>query len=81
MFQDEEFEALSSIYGIDFHMESQENRTCIIDIKEGDLESHLQIRMESGYPSNGPPTYTLSAPWLKGQNRQKLCAYLNDIYL
>ncbi|KAK7016715.1 hypothetical protein SK128_013251 [Halocaridina rubra] len=79
--QADEIEALSSIYGTDFHTESKERRTYSIEITENYLTSSLEVTMPPDYPSESPPFYMLSAPWLKGLKRQELCGYLEDIYL
>ncbi|XP_037803176.1 protein IMPACT-B-like isoform X2 [Penaeus monodon] len=79
--QNDEIEALSAIYGIDFHTESAEHRTYSIDITEGVNTALLQVTMPPEYPGESPPMYMLSAPWLKGMKRQELCGYLEEIYL
>ncbi|CAL4117785.1 unnamed protein product [Meganyctiphanes norvegica] len=79
--QHEEIEALSAIYGLDFHTESYENRSYSIEIEEVPYSSFLQVTMPPEYPSLAPPIYMLSAPWLKGHKRQELCGYLEDIFL
>ncbi|XP_042885020.1 protein IMPACT-B-like [Penaeus japonicus] len=79
--QVDEVEALSAIYGTDFHTESEEHRTYSIDIAEGSNTALLQVTMPPEYPGESPPIYMLSAPWLKGMKRQELCGYLEEIYL
>ncbi|XP_069953769.1 protein IMPACT-B isoform X3 [Cherax quadricarinatus] len=79
--QRDEIEALSSIYGTDFHTESLEHKTYSVEITEGEVSSLLQVTMPPDYPSDSPPIYMLSAPWLKGLQRQELCGYLEEIYL
>lgn len=79
--QNDEIEALSAIYGTDFHTESAEHRTYSIDIAEGVNTALLQVTMPPEYPGDSPPMYMLSAPWLKGMKRQELCGYLEEIYL
>uniref|UniRef100_A0A0P4VWR0 RWD domain-containing protein n=1 Tax=Scylla olivacea TaxID=85551 RepID=A0A0P4VWR0_SCYOL len=79
--QNDEIEALASIYGTDFHTESAEHRTYSVEINEARLSSLLQVTMPSDYPAEAPPTYSLSAPWLKGLRRQELCGHLENIYL
>ncbi|MPC15812.1 Protein IMPACT-B [Portunus trituberculatus] len=73
--------ALASIYGTDFHTESAEHRTYSVEVNEARLSALLQVTMPSDYPAEAPPTYSLSAPWLKGLRRQELCGHLEDIYL
>ncbi|XP_045125053.1 protein IMPACT-B-like isoform X2 [Portunus trituberculatus] len=79
--QNDEIEALASIYGTDFHTESAEHRTYSVEVNEARLSALLQVTMPSDYPAEAPPTYSLSAPWLKGLRRQELCGHLEDIYL
>ncbi|KAK8395543.1 hypothetical protein O3P69_005569 [Scylla paramamosain] len=79
--QNDEIEALASIYGTDFHTESAEHRTYSVEINEAQLSSLLQVTMPTDYPAEAPPTYSLSAPWLKGLRRQELCGHLENIYL
>lgn len=79
--QADEVEALSSIYGTDFHTESTEHKTYSVDIIEGKLMCLLQVTMPADYPGESPPIYMLSAPWLKGLQRQELCGYLEETYL
>lgn len=79
--QNDEIEALASIYGTDFHTESAEHRTYSVEVNEAQLSSLLQVTMPSDYPAEAPPTYSLSAPWLKGLCRQELCGHLENIYL
>ncbi|KAK3879632.1 hypothetical protein Pcinc_015817 [Petrolisthes cinctipes] len=79
--QADEIEALSAIYGTDFHTESIETSTYSVDITQGDKTAFLQVTMPPDYPATSPPVYMLSAPWLKGPKRQELCGYLEDLYL
>lgn len=79
--QNDEIEALASIYGTDFHTESAEHRTYSVEVNEAGLSSLLQVTMPPEYPAEAPPTYSLSAPWLKGLRRQELCGHLEEIYL
>ncbi|XP_045623860.1 protein IMPACT-B isoform X1 [Procambarus clarkii] len=79
--QNDEIEALSAIYGLDFHTESVEHKSYSIEIEEGELTSLLQVTMPPDYPRTSPPIYMLSAPWLKGFKRLELCGYLEEIYL
>ncbi|KAG0727346.1 Protein IMPACT-B [Chionoecetes opilio] len=79
--QNDELEALASIYGLDFHTESAEHRTYSVEVDEAGLSSLLQVTMPPDYPAEAPPTYCLSAPWLKGLCRLELCGYLEELFL
>lgn len=80
--QKEEIEALTSIYGDDWLMISDHEYN--IHITAENDQSHginLEINFTDGYPKDGPPNYQISAPWLKGESRQKIENALNDVYL
>lgn len=80
--QAEEIEALSSIYGKDWHMISDHRYS--IQITTDNDRSHsisLEVVFTSDYPIDGPPYYQLSAPWLKGDARLEIENSLNDIFV
>ncbi|CAG2214399.1 Protein IMPACT,Protein IMPACT-A [Mytilus edulis] len=80
--QKEEIEALTSIYGDDWLMISDHEYN--IHITPENDQSHgvnLEIIFTDSYPKDGPPNYQISAPWLKGESRQKIENALNDVYL
>jgi len=77
--QQEEIEALSSIYEDSFILESERSFTILI--KESNCEASLSISFPPEYPSTAPPTYHKSAPFLRGQEKQTLCNKLDNIYL
>jgi len=77
--QQEEIEALSSIYEDCFILDSE---TCFtILIKERCGEVMLTVSLPPGYPSDAPPTYQKSAPFLRGREKEVLCGLLDDIYV
>lgn len=80
--QKEEIEALSSIYGEDWRMISDnEYHIQIITESDNDHSIGLEVIFTSDYPTDGPPHYQLSAPWLKGEARLTIENLLNDIYI
>ncbi|RXG69895.1 Protein IMPACT-B [Armadillidium vulgare] len=78
--QKDEIEALSSIYGTDFHSEDSNLNSYSVEINENE-EAVLEFSFPPEYPSSAPPTYSLSAPWLKGLKRKTVDSYLEEIYL
>ncbi|CAG9792389.1 unnamed protein product [Diatraea saccharalis] len=79
--QAEEVEALSSIYGDDWTLESNITRSYRIRIKEGDKEVLLFVTMPPEYPELSPPKYELSAPWMDRAAKRKLLEDLDKIYI
>lgn len=77
--QIEEIEALSSIYGDDLDIEDDENYS--VQMSEGGVVAVLYIKLEDGYPSEGPPVYTLSSPSISTLQRRSLCNELERVYL
>ena len=81
IFQVDEIEALVSIYDTCFKTEDEANRSYSIFIEEGSNAVTLYFQFPEDYPSNVPPTYQLSAPWLKGMAKLDLCNQLENLYL
>ncbi|XP_041971699.1 protein IMPACT-B-like [Aricia agestis] len=79
--QIEEVEALSSIYGEDWTTECAASKSYNIKIKENDKEVILYVTMTSEYPSQGPPKYELSAPWMDRKAKENLHHCLDEVYL
>ncbi|KAF4519704.1 hypothetical protein B566_EDAN003955 [Ephemera danica] len=79
--QADEIEALSSIYDTAFKIEDEANRSYSILIGEVPNTVTLFFKFSEGYPSMVPPTYQLSAPWLKGIERHELSNHLENLYL
>ncbi|XP_071441156.1 protein IMPACT-like isoform X2 [Hetaerina americana] len=50
-------------------------------VEEGSNEVVLFVTLPLEYPSASPPIYQLSAPWLKGPERQDMCGQLEEVYL
>ncbi|CAH1641776.1 unnamed protein product [Spodoptera littoralis] len=79
--QDEEIEALSAIYGDDWAMESDKTRSYSIKILEKEYEVVLYVTMPEDYPSQSPPSYEFSAPWMDRKDKSELHQALDEIYL
>jgi len=81
--QKDEIEALESIYGDDFAIEDEFCPTISILIrmsaKEKD-EATLVVSFNSDYPNRAPPTFHLSVPWMKRDEKQVLDNSLNETY-
>ena len=75
--QTDELEALTSIYGdlVTVRMNNGQ-KTC--DIKIDDVT--LNVTMLHTYPNESPPIYEISAPFLRGVEKRKVCQKLEDIY-
>ena len=80
-YQAEEVEALSSIYGEDWTTESEAARTYSIKVEEHKNVVILYVTMPEGYPSQCPPKYELSAPWMERKAKTKLHHTLDGVYL
>ena len=83
VFQSEEVEALSSIYGDDFKLEEESPPTFSISIHD-EIEQEratLLISFPPDYPKSSPPTYQLSIPWLRGEEKLQICSCLEETYL
>ena len=75
--QADELEALMSIYGDAVTVCSNNGqRSC--DIRIDDVT--LTVTMLFTYPNDSPPIYEISAPFLRGVEKRKLCQQLEDIY-
>jgi len=76
--QQEEIEVLSSIYEDCFILDSE---TCFtIMIKENCGDVLFTVSFPPNYPSNAPPTYQKSAPFLRGREKLELCGLIDEIY-
>ncbi|VDP90719.1 unnamed protein product [Echinostoma caproni] len=70
--QDEELEAISSIYADEFFVIEPDNRLYLIRISsdQGNAATKktigVQFKFPSGYPSTMPLEYEIQAPWLRG---------------
>lgn len=83
--QRDEVQALSSIYGDEFHLEEFTTNYQVYsmafsnDLKTVELK--LTVKLPPTYPSRDPPTFELSSPYLNGQTRAALGQQLNAIFL
>lgn len=79
-FKAEEVEALSAIYGDDWTTESDLSKSYNIRIHEGKKEAVLYVTIPTNYPSQSPPKYELSAPWMDRKVKEKLHSALDEVY-
>ncbi|KAH9635282.1 hypothetical protein HF086_001938 [Spodoptera exigua] len=79
--QVDEIEALASIYEHEFSIQSNTARSYGIIIKGNMHEVYLYWTMPGDYPSQSPPSYELSAPWMDRKTKEKLHQCLDDLYL
>ena len=81
--QSEEIEILQSMYDKDFLIEDETPTFSImvhVGEKEGE-EATLVVSYNLDYPAHSPPIYHLSVPWLGEEQRRRICAGLEEIYL
>ncbi|KOB74708.1 putative Impact [Operophtera brumata] len=78
--QAEEVEALTSIYGDDWQIESEASRSYRITIEQGKNEVLLYVTMPEDYPALAPPKYEISAPWMDRKAKGQLHAALDEVY-
>lgn len=83
--QRDEIEAMSSIYGKEFVMEevTADYQVYSMEFKNGPktIELKLTVKLPPTYPSQMPPTFELSSPYLNGPTRASLGQRLNEIFL
>ncbi|XP_037283685.1 protein IMPACT-B [Rhipicephalus microplus] len=78
--QADEIEALSAIYQDDWKVEDAANRVYKIVLcseSNGDKLS-FQVTLPPEYPSEAPPFYEISAPWMSQERKARLLAALDD---
>lgn len=78
--QADEIEALSAIYQDDWKVEDAANRVYKIVLcseSSGDKLS-FQVTLPPEYPSEAPPFYEISAPWMTQERKARLLAALDD---
>lgn len=80
-FQVEEIEALCSIYGNDWKVEDESNRSYSIEIKEGRHTVILYLTLPPEYPSKMQPTYQLSSPALKRDEKEFITRSLEEMFM
>jgi len=75
---------LASIYGADFTIEDEFVPTFSIQVhlgeKEGE-EATLVVSFCQDYPTSAPPLFHLSIPWMRGTEKQRLSAALEELYV
>lgn len=79
-FKAEEVEALSSIYGDDWTTESDLSKSYNIKIQEGNKQAILYVTMPPKYPSQSPPKYEFSAPWMDRKAKENLHSAVDEVY-
>ncbi|KAH9503534.1 hypothetical protein Btru_068134 [Bulinus truncatus] len=81
--QCDEVQALSSIYGDDWHVLDAENCRFSVHVAADSRplwEINLQVRMPLDYPLQSPPEYQIDAVWLRGEERIRLEDKLSQVY-
>ncbi|XP_077542370.1 protein IMPACT-B-like isoform X3 [Haemaphysalis longicornis] len=80
--QADEIEALSAIYQEDWIVEDAAKRVYKIVLNSevsGDKLS-FQVTLPPEYPSEAPPFYEISAPWMSQEEKARLLAALDDYF-
>lgn len=70
---------LASIYGDDWRVEDEVNRSYSICLKECGHEVTLYFILPTEYPSESPPKYQLSAPGLKPEEKNLIISALDEL--
>lgn len=82
--QADEIQALSSIYGDDWCVLDSLTHRYAVRITDSTetpkWKVTLQVHMPEDYPQNSPPEYQISAPWLRGEERNRLEDTLAQVY-
>ncbi|OXU23457.1 hypothetical protein TSAR_001641 [Trichomalopsis sarcophagae] len=82
--QIEEIETLAAIYGEEFQTEDEVNRLYSIKIihdADSKMFVKLYVKFPDSYPSISPPTFEISAPYLKQEQKTHLRYLLENVYL
>lgn len=83
--QRDEVQALSSIYGDDFVLEEFTPDYQVYSMEYSNdsktIELKLTVKLPPSYPSQTPPTFELSSPYLNGHTKAALGQQLNEIFL
>lgn len=77
--QQEEIEALSSIYEDSFILDSVTSFTILVTEDCGEVV--LRVNFPPNYPASSPPIYQKSAPFLSRTEKQTLCNLLDEVYI
>jgi len=78
--QQEEIEALNSIYEENVVLDSESSLTISVVCTAGQI-AQLSVSLPPDYPSSAPPTYSLFAPFLSTVEKQKLSLEFDQLYL
>jgi len=78
--QQEEIEALNSIYEENVVLDSESSLTISVVCTAGQ-NAQLSVSLPPDYPSSAPPTYSLFAPFLSTVEKQKLSLEFDQLYL
>uniref|UniRef100_A0A2C9JXZ0 RWD domain-containing protein n=1 Tax=Biomphalaria glabrata TaxID=6526 RepID=A0A2C9JXZ0_BIOGL len=83
--QSDEIQALSSIYGNDWHILDANSKKFSIHVAANSISSprweiNLQVRMPHDYPLQSPPEYQIDAVWLRGEERLRLEDQHSQVY-
>ncbi|KAL4234947.1 hypothetical protein ACF0H5_006589 [Mactra antiquata] len=82
--QNDEIEALSSIYGDEWCAVDEQCNIYCITVNDGTEKPIwticIQVHLPENYPSESPPEYQLNAPWLRGDERRNIEDSLADVY-
>lgn len=78
--QADEIEALSAIYQEDWKVEDAAKRVYKIELcREANSDKlSFQVTLPAEYPSEAPPFYEISAPWMSQERKARLLAALDD---
>ncbi|CAF0883345.1 unnamed protein product [Adineta ricciae] len=77
--QREEIESLETIFGSAWSKYDENSETYRVALERNpDQRIELQVTFIDGYPLRAPIKYSLFAPWLKGDKRQKLMEELHE---
>lgn len=83
--QRDEVQALSSIYGNEFVLEEYTSDYQVYSMAFSNdsktIELKLTVKLPPSYPSQTPPTFELSSPYLNGPTKAALGQQLNAIFL
>jgi len=75
----EELQALEAIYGDLFTLDSE--TSCSLRLDCGREQAVLSFSLPATYPSQSPPSYSYSAPFLGPREKSELQAELDSVYL
>lgn len=79
--QIEEIEVLCSIYGDEWKIENEVDRSYSIEIKQGNRSVILYVTLPRTYPFESPPTYSIQSPGMSREQKNQLSNHLEEVYL